>query len=147
MFIDSSDKVVVVVGAGKIAERRIKTLLMFSFKVKVIAPHISPGISHLAEDERISICRRDFASDDIEGAAFVLSCTDDREVNKCVGELCRMKGLYVSVCDSAEESTMWFPAVAINECLNIGIVGEGSSHTETKNTAARIRKMLEEEDY
>ena len=38
MFIDLSDKNIVVVGGGNIATRRVKTLLSFTRNIRVIAP-------------------------------------------------------------------------------------------------------------
>ena len=38
MFIDLSDKKIIVVGGGKIATRRVTTLLQFTRNITVIAP-------------------------------------------------------------------------------------------------------------
>ena len=41
MFIDLSDKNIVVVGGGNIATRRVKTLLSFTRNIRVIAPKVT----------------------------------------------------------------------------------------------------------
>ena len=38
MFVDISDWPILVVGAGKIAQRRIETLLQFASSITVVAP-------------------------------------------------------------------------------------------------------------
>ena len=43
MFIDLSDKNIVVVGGGNIATRRVKTLLSFTRNIRVIAPKVYHG--------------------------------------------------------------------------------------------------------
>ena len=42
MFIDLSDKNIVVVGGGNIATRRVKTLLAFTRNIRVIAVPVHP---------------------------------------------------------------------------------------------------------
>ena len=49
MFIDLSDKNIVVVGGGKIATRRVKTLLSFTRNIRVIAPKVTREMMELAK--------------------------------------------------------------------------------------------------
>ena len=48
MFVDISHKKVVVVGAGTIAKRRIRTLVDFTECLTVIAPEVNPEASGTA---------------------------------------------------------------------------------------------------
>ena len=59
MFIDLSDKNIVVVGGGNIATRRVKTLLSFTRNIRVIAPKVTMEIRKLAQEcgkNRRTIC-------------------------------------------------------------------------------------------
>ena len=47
MFVDISHKKVVVVGAGTIAKRRIRTLVDFTENLTVIAPEVNPELLEL----------------------------------------------------------------------------------------------------
>ena len=47
MFVDISHKKVVVVGAGTIAKRRIRTLVDFTECLTVIAPEVNPELLEL----------------------------------------------------------------------------------------------------
>ena len=44
MFVDLSDKNIVVAGGGNIATRRVKTLLKFTRNIKVVAPNMTKEI-------------------------------------------------------------------------------------------------------
>jgi len=77
----------------------------------------------------------------------VTACTSDRQVNQMIGENCREAGIPVSVCDAREESTFWFPAVAVNEEVTVGIVGSGETHDVTRKAASAVRKVIEERKY
>ena len=49
MFIDLSDKNIVVVGGGNIATRRVKTLLAFTRNIRVIAPKVTMEMMELGK--------------------------------------------------------------------------------------------------
>ena len=44
VFIDISEKRIIVAGGGRIAERRIDTLLKFTADITVVAPEVTDGI-------------------------------------------------------------------------------------------------------
>ena len=50
MFIDISDKVFLVIGGGKVAARRVKTLVNFGCTIKLIAPEVDDEIINLHYD-------------------------------------------------------------------------------------------------
>ena len=55
MFVDLSDKNIVVVGGGNIATRRVKALLLFTRKITVIAPKMTADLWELGKMGRIQI--------------------------------------------------------------------------------------------
>ena len=48
LFVDLTKKSIIVIGAGKIAARRVKSLLPFVGDMKVIAPEVSSEITEMA---------------------------------------------------------------------------------------------------
>lgn len=138
LFIDITGRDVLVVGAGNIGCRRIKTLLMFGARVSVISEHIAD--KELISE--VSFAKRSFDSSDIENRFMVIAATDKREVNHLIAELCREKNIYVSVADSPRESSFFFPAVCVSDTLSVGIVSDGEHHSLVRETAAKIRGEL-----
>lgn len=138
MFVDIENKNILVVGAGKIGCRRIKTLLMFGADITVI----SENIAEAQLIERVIFLKRKFEKKDIDNRFFVIAATNDRKVNNEVSKLCREKNIPVSVADSAEESTFFFPAVCVNDNICVGIVSDGSHHELVRETAKEIRGNL-----
>lgn len=138
MFVDIENKNILVVGAGKIGCRRIKTLLMFGADITVISESI-------ADEELIGSVRflkRKFDKNDIDNYFFVIAATNDRRVNSEITNLCKKKNIPVSVADSTEESTFYFPAVCLNDNICIGIVSDGYHHKLVRETAKKIRGNL-----
>ena len=58
MFVDLTDKKVVVVGAGTIAKRRIRTMVAFTSRLVVIAPEVNPELRELEEAGRLTILKK-----------------------------------------------------------------------------------------
>ena len=87
LFVDLEQKKIVVVGAGRIAERRIQTLLSFEAQITVIAPEASVKIRKLAKEGRLHWQQERWspeAENFLDGSLFVLAAVDDGAVNKAV---------------------------------------------------------------
>ena len=79
-FVDLSGRRVLVVGGGRIAARRVGTLVQFCPNVTVVAPRIHPDIAAL----NVAIEERPYRDGDLEGADLVLACTDDADLNAAI---------------------------------------------------------------
>lgn len=145
LFLPTAGKKVLVVGGGTIATRRVRTLCRFDWQVTVIAPELTEEAQSLAREGRILWEKREFRSEDVEGMFLVVAATDCREVNHLAGEAAKQQGIFVSVADSREECTFFFPAIAENNYVVAGIAGDGSSHRETARSAEKVRKALQQE--
>ena len=137
LFLDLTGKRAVIVGGGAVACRRAEVLLRFGAEVLMIAPRRKkdlPGVSWQA---------RPYAPGDLAGAALAVAATDDRAVNRAVGEEARALGVPVSVADAPAECTFFFPAVCTTDELSAGVVGRGADHARTAKAARAIRAALE----
>ncbi|MBR6401427.1 MAG: bifunctional precorrin-2 dehydrogenase/sirohydrochlorin ferrochelatase [Firmicutes bacterium] len=132
LFIELDKKRVLVVGGGKIGGRRAQILKRFGAEVCIIDP----------KTENADI-KREFKDSDTEGFFLVLACTNDKSVNARIGKLCRQRDIFVSVADSAETSTFFFPALCDSDDICVGLVSKnGDEHKLVKNTAEKIRDIL-----
>jgi len=147
VFVDSKDKSAIVIGGGKIASRRIGTLIKFDFDIKVVSPEITEEIEEYVSNGRVEWIESRFEEAFIQDAFIVLACTDDRNVNHDAGIKAKKSGILVSVCDARDESTFWFPAIAKNEQLTVGLVGSGEEHETTRKAAAELRKIIDGKAY
>lgn len=140
VFQNISNKRFLFFGAGTIAERRIKTLLRFNVSIEVVAPEISEGIKSVC-DERLVFRQDSYKAGDCN-ADFVIAATNDRDVNRIIGEECRKKSIPVSVADNKEESTFYFPAIVSEVGLTIGITSDGLDYNAVRQGAKKIREIL-----
>jgi len=144
VFTDLRGKNVLVIGAGRIAERRIRTLSRFSAHITVIAPVASSYIEHAASDGNMTLLRREYEPGDITelAPALVIAATNFRKVNRQAGAEARQLGIPVSVADAREECTFYFPALALSDTMIVGMVSTDGDHKAVAKTAEQIRKVI-----
>ena len=140
LFVSLSGKTVTVVGAGKIASRRIKVLLEYGARIRVIAPQICEEIRALSGS--LEIIEREYEGGDVSGSFMVIAATDSREVNQKAGADAKAEGINVSVADSREECSFYFPAVIRKGSISIGLVSDGSDHAAAARTAGELREYF-----
>ncbi len=140
LFVSLVGKKVVIVGAGKIAARRIGVLGHFGATLHVIAPTCAAEI----DQSTIRWQARSFVEADVEGAFLVVAATNDRAVNHAVSLACAARSIPVSVADCAAESTFYFPAVCLGSRVTVGLVSDGTDHHAVSQTAKKIREIVEE---
>ncbi|MDP4164826.1 MAG: NAD(P)-dependent oxidoreductase [Bacillota bacterium] len=133
-------KKVVVVGGGKIAERKVIGLLESHAEVWVISPEVTGRLSDLALEGRIHWQQKTFSSDDTEGAFMVFAATNNKDVNLAVKAAVGEDRL-VLIVDDPQQSTFHVPAVLQRSRLCIAVSTNGASPTLSKN----IRDQLADE--
>ena len=89
MFVDLAGKQIKVIGGGKIALRRVKTLLCFGADICVIAPKIREEFYSLESEGTLTFFEREYEKNDIQGADLVIAASNGKEVNRCVYEACK----------------------------------------------------------
>ena len=94
-----TDRRCVVVGAGRIAARKIESLLDAGAEVTVVAPAVGETVREWAETGRVQLLERPFADTDVEGAWLVITATDDPEVNRAVFLAGDSRGIFVNSAD------------------------------------------------
>ncbi len=141
-FIRLEDKKVVVVGGGAVSERRVKQLVQFDAAVTVVAPDMTEPLQCLLHEGKIKWHQRPYQASDIEDAFFVVAATNDRQVNRAIGEASKRMNIFVNVADCKEESDVWFPAIAEDDELVVGIVSKNGDHRRVKQVAKKIRDVL-----
>ena len=147
LFVDLTKKSIIVIGAGKIAARRVKSLLPFVGDMKVIAPEVSSEITEMAASSggALVIEQRPFESSDLDGADMVLAVTNDKELNTRIGTLCNEKKILVNVSHEKELCDFYFPGVVQKDNVVIGITASGKDHSKARNVTEQIRAMMEDD--
>ena len=101
IFIDVSEMKITVVGGGKVAARRIETLLAFAEDITVISPEVLGEINKAAEEKKIRWFPISFQSPEAKEiicrSELVLAATNDTACNEQIAGLCRERKIPVNV--------------------------------------------------
>lgn len=142
MFVDLSDKKVVVVGAGTIAKRRIRALIEFTNHLVVIAPEVNPELQELENNGVIGILRKNYEREDIYGADIVIAATNDHKTNDDIYSVCKCMGITVNVCSDKNKCDFYFPGIARKEQIVVGVTATGTDHRKAKDVVEKVRQIL-----
>lgn len=134
-------RLAVVVGAGQVGERKVRTLLDAGARVRVVAPDPTDALRAQAKEGAIELVERPFARGDLDGAAIVVAATDDTAVNQAVFEEATARGVPVNVVDDVERCTFIAPSIVRRGSLVIAI----STGGDAPALAVRLRERFERE--
>ena len=138
-FVDLEGKHGLIVGGGAVALRKAKKLLPYGPRLTVVAPELNPEFQEL---QGVELLRRPFADADLDGCAFAMAATDDREVNHYIAELCGQRRIPVNVADSREDSTFLFPALLRRGELSVGVSASGAAPAAAACVRDRFAEVL-----
>lgn len=163
IFIEIEKKKCLVVGGGKVALRKVETLLRYDAQVHVVSREIceeirallpleniheeellpSPGDTNAGELLPECSCGPEWPlPDHFTGAALVVAATGSREVNHRVAQFCRERRIPVNVADAPEECTFFFPAVVKKGDISIGVNTGGKSPAVSSQVRRDIEKAI-----
>ena len=142
LFVDLNEKQIVVVGAGTIAKRRIRTLVSFTNHLTVIAPEVNRELLDMEKAGMLRIKRKNYEREDIYDADYVIAATNDHQINSDIYSACKCMGITVNVCSDKNKCDFYFPGIVKKDNLVVGITASGNNHKAARETSDRIRKLL-----
>ena len=140
IYLNLVDRLCLVIGGGKVAERKIQTLLDYGARVTVVSPELQPSIRQYFEEGKISYIQEPFHPDMLEGVLLVFIATNQPDVNRHITEMCRSRGVLVNTVDDPPNCDFYVPALVQRQSLSLAISTEGKSPL----FAARLRRKLEQ---
>ena len=135
------DRPVVVVGAGRIAARKIEPLLDAGAVVRVIAPAACDDVRRWADSGRLVLIERGFEAGDLDGAWLAITATDDPSVNAAVHAAGEAGRVFVNSADDPANCSFTLMSVVRRGDLVVCIGTGGRSPA----LAAQLRRQLGEE--
>jgi precorrin-2 dehydrogenase/sirohydrochlorin ferrochelatase len=132
---------VVVVGAGRVALRKVRGLVEAGAVVTVVSPEGEPEFAELP----VKWVKRAFQAEDLSGARLVFAATNDREVNRAIRDEAESLGIWVNVADSLEECGFIVPSRAQRGDVQVAVSTSGKSPRLAVRLRQKIEAMLEED--
>ena len=140
IFLKLTARPCTVIGAGKLAESKIESLLTANARVTVIAPRANERITALADAGEIMLHLREYANGDLASQFLAVAATDNPAVNRAVFAEAEASGVLINAVDDPPFCDFYFPSVVRRGDLQIAISTAGHSPA----LAQRLRKEINE---
>ena len=127
-----------VVGGGRIALQKTRSLLRAGARVTVVSPELAAAFRRL----RVERLPRRFRKADVAGRVLVIAATDVAAVNRSVFEACRRRGIPVNVVDVPELCSFIVPSVARRGPVTVAVSTGGLSPSLAKALRERLEGLL-----
>ena len=140
--IDLNNKNVLVIGAGKIALRKIATLLNYNCNITVITKEVlEEKFLELEKDNKIKIFKnQEFEEKFLQDFFLVVVATDNEALNKNISQLCMSKNILVNNVTSKDDMNIRFASIYEKDDIQIAISANGNPKkaVEIKNKIKNI---------
>ena len=141
IFLKLEGRRCLVVGAGTVAEGKIRGLLEAGASVQVVAPQAVFQIRRWQSQGAIAWKPRKFDPSDLDRVSLVVAATSLRDLNSQVFREARLRNVLCNAVDDPENCDFYYGAVVKRGDLQIAISTNGRSPA----LAQRLRQELEEQ--
>jgi precorrin-2 dehydrogenase/sirohydrochlorin ferrochelatase len=141
LFLDIKNRDCLVVGGGAVGTRKVETLLDCGARVTVVSIATTLQLDALAEKKAVTLAKRSYRTDDLDGKFLVVGATDDEALNRQISEDAVRRNLLCNIADQPSLCNFILPAIVDRGDLVIAVSTSGKSPAFAK----RIRRALEKE--
>lgn len=131
-----TDRRVVVVGGGSVAQRRVPALIAAGADVHVVSPEMTPALEGMAAE--VTLHLRRFEEQDLGGAWYAVAATDDPDVNAAVVAAAESRRVFCVRADDALQGSAWTPATGRHGSTTVAVLG----NREPRRSAALRDEIL-----
>jgi siroheme synthase-like protein len=139
LFLKLEGRRCLVVGAGNVAQSKIRSLLDSGANVRVIAPRANAAVEKWARTGLITWEARSFEAADLDGTVLVIAATSSSVVNGTIFREAQQRNILCNAVDDPKHCVFYYGAVVRRGQLQVAISTEGQSPA----LAQRIRRELE----
>ena len=139
-------KKIIIVGGGKEAQKRVRSLLKQECSITIITDSINQDISKLAKSEKIKIIKQRVADTKFISRLkpnMIITTTNDRKMNQKIINAAKKKGITAYSSDNPEDSDFSNPAIIdFENMVQVAIFTGGRSPIMSKKIKEKLEKIL-----
>ena len=126
--IDLNNKNILVIGAGKIALRKVETLMSYNCNIVVITKDIlEEKFLELEKSNKIKILKNQkFEEKFLQDIFLVIAATNNEVLNKNISQLCMNKNILVNNITSKDDMNVRFASIYEKDDIQIAISANGN---------------------
>jgi len=142
VILELEGKTVLVVGGGKVAQRKIETLLEYGASICIVSKELTHKLKVLVESGEIHLRGEEFADKHLDGAFLVIAATDDKRLNHMISEHARKRGLLINAVDQPFDCNFIVPSIIRRGDLLIAISTSGKSPALAKKIRGELERQF-----
>ncbi len=139
IFLELSDRRVVVIGGGTVAVRKAQSLLAAGARLVVVAERIDKMMAALCKSKNAELIKSKYSKEYLAEAVLAIAATNNHQLNRRIYKDCQALEVLCNVVDEPELCDFFVPAVVKRSDLQIAVGTEGHCPAY----AGHIRKKLE----
>ena len=132
---------IVVVGGGRVAQRKVESLLESGAEILVISPELTADLTKRFEQGEIKVLQRPYNKGDLADAWLVIAATGNKTIDEAISTEAKDNRILCNVVDDTQLCSFQVPSLLSQGNLQIAVSTGGASPALAK----RIREKLEEE--
>ena len=145
ILVDLQGKKALVVGGGKVAQRKIESLLEHGATVQVVAKELTASLEELRRAGRIEFLGEEFSETFVDGVFVVFAATDDAALNRRVSRTAQQRSLLVNAVDQPADCNFIVPSVLSRGDLVIAVSTSGKSPAFARKVRVELEQSFGEE--
>ena len=142
IFMDIKGRLVLVVGGGEFAARKVEMILKAEGRVRLVADILCPALQDLADREAVEHHARAFDAADLDGCLLAFVATDDGELSKQISTLAIEAAIPVNVVDRLELCTFIMPAIVNRSPVMVAVSTGGEAPILSRVVKAQLETFL-----
>ncbi len=142
VFLNLVDVPVVVIGGGKVAARKVRSLQLAQAQILIISPQLTPPINRLVQLEKVQWKCRKYRKRDLRMARIVIAATDDLEMNQRICNDAQQLGLLVNCAAPSDIGNFQVPSIVRHGDMTIAISTGGASPALAKQLRQELECLL-----
>ena len=112
LFIETTGKKCLIVGGGKVANRKLIPILKAKMKVTLISPEVIEEIElNFQKNKNLKIIKRKFEPEDIEDQFLIIAATNEKTTNQKIAKLSKDNNILVNMAEDSLSGNTLIPSV------------------------------------
>ncbi len=135
---------VVVIGGGKVADRKVKALLEATVKPIVVSPNLTQGLLELKTQGKIVHLEKRYEATDLQNAQLVIAATNDETINQQIANDGLIHKLLCNVVDNPELGNVHTVGTVQRGDLMVTVSSNGKSPSLTRFVKEELEQHFPE---
>ncbi len=141
-FLDFTNKRILIVGGGYVANEKLDHLLDFTSNITLVAKDYSKENMELITKNNLKFYEKAYETSDIEGFDIVIAAIDDFDIQEKIYFDTRDKNILCNCVDLKKYCDFIFPSYVKKGELTIAISTSGTSPALAKNLRIFLEKII-----